>query len=354
MMVVVACGGLFRDIVAIPIVSVHSFSLISTEYQRKPALLHRCCGPIHKNTVSSTGKLRQWITLPMYLNNEDTTSDINDNRISTNSEIKLQENFNDLRKNHDRYNVDSIAYSQNTGQVEKQLHERLRNSEFILSNQNVNALTGASLGDIMDGTTGLVTSNMSESSPRSITTETLAQKYGITNPLDRMALTANGNLQRLVSSYYDAPVEVRVAYCHLRQDTINDGTVPKRTKNQNQNNKTWDRKVDLIVFDQVFCTATSVITVHDAHCQALVESNRVGLGQLFRYLDLLPAFCLHDAGTFGRKDSQPTDQLEENSMTPLDQNDRREGGFWRSYTLQCRELTCNIYEEFTPGLWNIR
>ena len=30
------------------------------------------------------------------------------------------------------------------------------------------------------------------------------------SPLQRVALTANGNLQRLVSSFYDAPVSVRV------------------------------------------------------------------------------------------------------------------------------------------------
>lgn len=65
--------------------------------------------------------------------------------------------------------------------------------------------------------------------------ETLAAKFGITHPLDRMALTANGNLQRLFSSYYDAPVFVHVDYCQARDDK---GIV-------------WDRVVHLNVHNQV-------------------------------------------------------------------------------------------------------
>lgn len=188
-----------------------------------------------------------------------------------------------------------------------------------------------SLGDIMDGTSGLVTSSCLTSDPNLFTS--LEQQYGITNPLDRMALTANGNLQRLISSYYDAPVEVLVAYCHLRSKNVG-GLVTS---------KTWDRQVHLSVLGHVFCTAQSVITVHDAYCQVLVESNQVGLGQLFRYLDLLPEFTLHNAGL-----------LEKSLVPPSFQGRGGGGGFWRNYSLQCKELTCDIYEEFPTGLWNLK
>jgi hypothetical protein len=70
---------------------------------------------------------------------------------------------------------------------------------------------------------------------------TLAARFGIVSPLDRMALTANGNLQRLFSSYYDAPIHVVV----VKQEESNEST------NAGSSNVVWDRMVHLTVFDEV-------------------------------------------------------------------------------------------------------
>lgn len=94
--------------------------------------------------------------------------------------------------------------------------------------------TGAgTLGDIMsdekqENSTGLSCAGL-------VTADggTLVEKYGISSRLDRMALTANGNLQRLFSSYYDAPVHVVIDKCHQKTQ------------------QTWSRLVHLTVFDQV-------------------------------------------------------------------------------------------------------
>eukprot|EP00559_Dactyliosolen_fragilissimus_P006793 CAMPEP_0184871254 /NCGR_PEP_ID=MMETSP0580-20130426/40510_1 /TAXON_ID=1118495 /ORGANISM="Dactyliosolen fragilissimus" /LENGTH=281 /DNA_ID=CAMNT_0027373871 /DNA_START=397 /DNA_END=1239 /DNA_ORIENTATION=- len=148
------------------------------------------------------------------------------------------------------------------------------------------------------------------------------------SPLDRIALTANGNLQRIFSSYYDAPVHVYVDRCEAR--------IKDKTDDSNQVNEkdlssgaVWDRTVYLAVHGQNFCKANSVITVYSAECVRLVESGDIGLGQLFRYLDKLPTFALLDAG-----------------MT-------KDNGLWRRYQLQCNELKCLIYEEFTSNAWTI-
>lgn len=157
---------------------------------------------------------------------------------------------------------------------------------------------------------------------------TLQSQFGakVTNlsPLDRIALTSNGNLQRIFSSYYDAPVHVHVDSCVKRQlhPTLND--------NDESSDVIWDRKVRLIVFDQIFCTATSVITVHSPDCVEMVNSGKVGLGQLFRFLDKLPTFTILDAGT------------------------TECGGLWRKYRLECAELTCDILEEFVPNAWELK
>lgn len=158
-----------------------------------------------------------------------------------------------------------------------------------------------------------------------VTSETysLAQMYGIHHPLDRMAVTANGNLQRLFSSYYDAPVSVVVDYCRPIS-TTSTTSLPAPTTT------TWERRVQLRVFDQTFCVATSQVQVHSAYCRDLVESGQVGLGQLFRCLNILPEFALQAAG--------PHDG----------------GGFWRNYTLTCPEVTCSIHERFCPGVWELK
>jgi len=134
------------------------------------------------------------------------------------------------------------------------------------------------------------------------------------SPIERIILTANGNLQWIVSSFYDAPVHVDVERCKQRGTT---------------SDVVWDRKVHMSVFNQVFCKATSVITVHSSECAELVQSKVVGIGQIFRHLDKLPTFTLLDVG-----------------RTP-------EGGLWRSYQLKCQELTCNIREEFSVDIWGI-
>lgn len=72
---------------------------------------------------------------------------------------------------------------------------------------------------------------------------TLERQFGskISNltPLDRIALTANGNLQRIVSSFYDAPVHIHVDRCERRNEFDTDSDA------------VWDRTVHLSVYGQV-------------------------------------------------------------------------------------------------------
>jgi uncharacterized membrane protein len=153
--------------------------------------------------------------------------------------------------------------------------------------------------------------------------KSLSQTYGITNPLDRMAVTANGNLQRLFSSYYDAPVLVQVEHC-----------TPQLRSIQQQLDSfpaSWSRRVLLQIFNQTFCTADSLVVVHSAEVEELIETGKVGIGQLFRHFNVLPEFALLAAG-------------------PLEG-----GGFWRNYTLTSQELvTCHIHEVFCRDVWHLK
>lgn len=169
------------------------------------------------------------------------------------------------------------------------------------------------LGDIMSDGSSILQESCNRPEAGLVTRDggTLAARFGIESKFDRMALTANGNLQRLFSSYYDAPVHVVVDSCEQRTQTV------------------WYRTVHLTVFDQVFCTAQSVVTLHDPECISLVQSGQVGLGQLFRHLDRLPTFELLDAGY------------------------TESGALWRLYELNCKELSCNIREDFHQKAWEL-
>ena len=162
-------------------------------------------------------------------------------------------------------------------------------------------ITSGTLGDIMTG--GLTTDTGSGG--------TLANQFNITSPMDRILVTANGNLQRIVSSWYDAPVHVVVQYCHFHPDQ-----------------QYWERSVQLQIHNNtILCTAQSNITIHSGHCQQLVQTGQVGLGQLFRHLNRLPTFTLIEAGY-------------------------HQGGLWRRYQLICQEITCDIVEHFVPNMWD--
>jgi len=183
--------------------------------------------------------------------------------------------------------------------------------------------TTGTFGDIMSPTIddadllfqdGLVTSE----------TYSLKEIYGISNPLDRMAVTANGNLQRLFSSYYDAPVVVEMVHC-TRQKPPNTGAVGDIDATAN-----WDRRVLLKIFgNQTFCTADSVVEVRSRKMEDLIESGNVGIGQIFRHFNMLPEFTLLAAG--------PT----------------ADGGFWRNYTLESHMVTCSIREVFCKSVWEL-
>ena len=86
---------------------------------------------------------------------------------------------------------------------------------------------------------------------------------GSYEPLERVVLTANGNLQRIMSAYYGSSVVVDVLKC----DKVRE--------------REYDREVDLLVNGQKFCNAKGAIRLLDDDCVEAVESKAVGVGQLF-------------------------------------------------------------------------
>jgi len=245
-------------------------------------------------------------------------------------------------------------------------------------NKEVDVVGGGTLGDIMSvkdtitSITPTLNNNTTNNNSHNIHDGLVTKEGGELNKrfkgcnftnMERIALTANGNLQRIFSSYYDEPVVVHVDSCTRRDNSIDENRdsvmnglcdTYQLTSTPNDNNDAiWDRVVYIQVHNQTICKATSIINVHSTSCIQLIEEGSVGLGQLFRYLNKLPIFSLLDAGRIDRRRSTsekiPTQEVREEPNDNID--DKFDGGMWRIYELQCEEMTCLIHEEFHNDAW---
>jgi len=232
-----------------------------------------------------------------------------------------------------------------------------RESSFSIvvdDESDIDIVGAGTLGDIMAGS-GSKTDLSKQPSPTTVVDGLVTKEGGELNtrfgydfsPMERIALTANGNLQRIFSSYYDAPVHVHVDSCSRREHNSHlkgygdiPGSIDLQSSELINGDAIWDRVVHIQVHDQTICKATSIISVQSPQCIQLIEDGSVGLGQMFRYLNKLPTFSLLDAGR--------ADNIMEQKGS-----DQLGGGIWRTYELQCEEMTCLIHEEFHKDAWNI-
>ncbi|KAJ3284855.1 hypothetical protein HDU79_007821 [Rhizoclosmatium sp. JEL0117] len=144
------------------------------------------------------------------------------------------------------------------------------------------------------------------------------------SPLERILLTANGNVQRILSAFYNSPVTVKIIK--------NERTVPEKnavgtTSSSGTILAEFDRHVELICANQVLCTATSTVTLWNPEYLRLVVEEKIGIGQLFRYLNILPNFELLQVGRDG-------------------------DSFWRVYTLSSgNDVKCVLKEVFPADVF---
>ncbi|KAF9311880.1 hypothetical protein BG003_006866 [Podila horticola] len=135
---------------------------------------------------------------------------------------------------------------------------------------------------------------------------------------ERMLLTANGNLQRLISAYFNMTVSVQILEnTQVELTPEEDPTVFAR----------FQREVNLICNEKIVCNAKSQVLVKDDQVYDLVVNKGVGIGQIFRYLDRLPSFELHGLG-------------------------RTEQTFWREYSLRIPGVDCRLLEVMPSALFD--
>jgi len=168
-------------------------------------------------------------------------------------------------------------------------------------------------------------------------------------PMQRVVLSANGNLQRLVSSYHDSPVSVSVKYSRSRGDGW------------------YERLVTLSVFGIEFGVAISSIQLTSKECIEAVEKLGLAIGQLFRHLNILPHFELLCGAMV--KDAEDFNRLlqDGHNAIPLSlcsRNGPEEPGcsasdfpdvprFWRDYVLSGQGVICHIRELIRCDLFEL-
>lgn len=151
------------------------------------------------------------------------------------------------------------SYHNTTLNSEKSQSSPFNNMQ--LDEEEFDTVGAGTLGDIMAGTQNNADTNPSQSAITDglVTKEggELNAKFGCKfSPMERITLTANGNLQRIFSSYYDSPIHVHVDSCTRRdgkQSSVNviSNELDKFSYRIESNGAVWDRVVHLHVYEQV-------------------------------------------------------------------------------------------------------
>ncbi|KAJ3188851.1 hypothetical protein HDU85_004565 [Gaertneriomyces sp. JEL0708] len=145
--------------------------------------------------------------------------------------------------------------------------------------------------------------------------ETTLRLPSMFSPMERVLLTANGNVQRILSAFYNSTVSVEIL---------------KNIKtSQTEEATTFEREVNIICLNKVCCNARSTVVISDPNYLRLLLEQQVGIGQLFRYLSILPEFELIQVG-------------------------RSPDTFWREYELRSAGVLCRIREEFPDKVFALQ
>jgi hypothetical protein len=173
----------------------------------------------------------------------------------------------------------------------------------------------------------LIISTMSTPGPRSLETFTsnvtsvkLAPTVPVTG-IERIMLAAQGDLQRLLSSFLAQDIVVTRIYAH---------TSPRPSEVSPETPITQERRVQLLVGPtttrKLACIATSTVTITSPDAARLFLDEHYAIGQCYRALGRTPHFTLHTVDA---------------KVAPSGRRELR-----RTYTLETPGLKCDIEEIF--------
>ncbi|KAG1739144.1 uncharacterized protein EDB91DRAFT_1136215 [Suillus paluster] len=125
-----------------------------------------------------------------------------------------------------------------------------------------------------------------------------------TTGLERIMLAAQGDLQRLLSSYFARPIFIELIYAHCSSRL--EPACPEKPITQS-------RQVHLVCASRTVCVATSTVTITSPECERLFLDEKFPIGQTFRRLNRTPKFSLLSVETQaigGQRELRRTYKLE--------------------------------------------
>ncbi|KAJ7350049.1 hypothetical protein DFH08DRAFT_742458 [Mycena albidolilacea] len=163
--------------------------------------------------------------------------------------------------------------------------------------------------------------------------------------LERIALSAQGDLQRVLSAFFARPIVVALVYSHTFTKGLRDALEPLALPNPSAVASAspaaplvQNRQIHLQCSGRIVCTATSTVKISSARCARLFLEEGYGIGQLFKKVGISPSFELLEVGIGGPDD---TATVEKGVGLGLG-----EGRLWRRYRLGIPEIECEILEVF--------
>ncbi|KAJ8463477.1 hypothetical protein ONZ45_g17568 [Pleurotus djamor] len=122
--------------------------------------------------------------------------------------------------------------------------------------------------------------------------------------LERIMLSAQGDLQRVMSAFFARPIIISTLFAHTYTQ-LAPGLPPSPLSLPNSialasaspdHPITQTRQVQLVCADKVVCTATSTVQVTSERCARFFLEDKYPIGQMFRKLEKLPTFELLEVG----------------------------------------------------------
>ncbi|KAJ6581476.1 hypothetical protein B0H19DRAFT_930483, partial [Mycena capillaripes] len=158
--------------------------------------------------------------------------------------------------------------------------------------------------------------------------------------LERIALSAKGDLQRVLSAFFDRPIVLALTYSDTFTKRSDNSLAPLSLPNpaavasaSAQSPIVQNRQVHLQCSGKIVCTATSTVKISSPHCAHLFLEEKYGIGQLFAKLGSPPTFELLEVGLGGQND------IEKGFG-------RGDAQLWRKYRLSVPDFECEILEVF--------
>jgi len=134
--------------------------------------------------------------------------------------------------------------------------------------------------------------------------------------LERIMLSACGDLQRLLSAFFSRTINIKRVHEH---------TSPRTHIASPDEPITQRRKVHLLCGGKTACIATSSVTISAPLPERLFLDEKFAIGQMFRKMQTPPQFTLLDCGI----------EVEDGKET-----------LWRRYNLSTEGFVCDITEVF--------